>query len=77
MMFSSVPLPLVFLLGAAAETTVLACTIHDTLPSLRLTFLYVLLVEFGIWILYRVEIYPRFFSPLRHLPQPKVHIHPS
>lgn len=26
----------------------------------------------SVWVIYSVVIYPRFFSPLRHLPQPEV-----
>lgn len=29
-------------------------------------------VLFALWVIYKVEIYPRFISQLRHLPGPKV-----
>jgi cytochrome P450 len=40
-------------------------------PSLLGTFVQLYLLGFGVWVLWKVILYPKVFSPLRHLPGPK------
>lgn len=39
--------------------------------SYTLTFLQAFSIEFGVWVTWCVVLWPRFFSPFRHLPSPK------
>ena len=39
-------------------------------PSYLGTFVGVFSLQFSLWALWRVILYPKFFSPLRHLPTP-------
>ena len=40
-------------------------------PSYAGTFVQVWFLQFWLWAFWRVIIWPKFFSPLRHLPGPK------
>lgn len=41
-------------------------------PGYALAFVQYLIVEIALWGVWLVVLYPRYFSPLRHLPQPEV-----
>lgn len=48
------------------------CDQNYTIRNAPLYITKSLLGFLSIWAFYTVFVYPRFFSPLRHLPQPKV-----
>ena len=62
------------ILGAAGEAFVLTLLVPQYLPHnpLLWTLLRTLPANFLIFAIWQIAIYPFFFSPLRHLPHPKV-----
>jgi hypothetical protein len=62
------------LLAAVAEAAVITTLFPQHLPRNPLiwTLLCALALNFGLFTVYSVFIYPFFISPLRHLPRPKV-----
>lgn len=53
---------------------ILASLNPEIVPKARLTIIVLLstIVNFCLWAFWQIFIYPSFFSPLRHLPRPKV-----
>jgi hypothetical protein len=41
-------------------------------PSYAGTFVQIWWLQFAAWVFWKVILWPKFFSPLRHLPAPKV-----
>jgi len=69
------PTPLLLTLTAAGLCVLKAIFLPELYPDTKLTTLYLTLasaVFFAYYGLWRTVIYPKFASPLRHLPQPKV-----
>jgi hypothetical protein len=62
------------LLSAVAEAVAIALFFYQHLPHNPLVWVLprTLALNFGLFIVYSVFIYPFFISPLRHLPCPKV-----
>lgn len=73
-MASNIPAPLLAVLLAAAQTTLVLVAFPQYLPEnpFAWTFIRLLGLNFGLWLVWRVFIYPFYLSPLRHLPMPKV-----
>jgi len=73
-MASSLPLGPTLVLSSVAETLLLVKLIPQHLPEhpFVFTFIRVLAVNTFLWAVWMIQIYPFFFSPLRHLPGPKV-----
>ncbi|KAH8807122.1 cytochrome P450 monooxygenase [Xylogone sp. PMI_703] len=61
------------LLGTAAVTYVLCAVARRHLPEypFKLVFVGLIASQSLLWVIYTIEIYPHFISPLRHLPSPK------
>ncbi|KAF2810260.1 cytochrome P450 [Mytilinidion resinicola] len=70
---SPIPLPLFLSLVSAAESILLLFVFPHALPeaTLKSLFLIFALLNFGVFAVWRVFIYPFFVNPLRHLPGPK------
>ncbi|KAF2089548.1 putative P450 monooxygenase [Saccharata proteae CBS 121410] len=68
-----VPLPIALVLLSAPEALLVKTLIPD--QNLRIPITPIVLglisLNFALWVIYKVFIYPFFVSPLRHLPQPK------
>ncbi|EON65612.1 hypothetical protein W97_04850 [Coniosporium apollinis CBS 100218] len=72
-MAPSVPAPLLVVLLAAAQTVLVLVVFPQFLPEnpFAWTFIRFISLNFGLWTIWRVFIYPFYLSPLRHLPMPK------
>jgi hypothetical protein len=68
------PAPLLLLICTTIEALLVVLAKPDLLPQHFLVWLTVSLAAINsfIYLVYTVEIYPRWISPLRHLPLPKV-----
>ncbi|KAH7319192.1 putative P450 monooxygenase [Rhexocercosporidium sp. MPI-PUGE-AT-0058] len=67
------PTPLLLTLTAAGLCMLKVIFLPELLPDTKLTSLYLILASwvFFAWGVWCVVLYPKFASPLRHLPQPK------
>ncbi|KAK8195298.1 putative P450 monooxygenase [Phyllosticta capitalensis] len=72
------PLPILLILLSAPQALLLKALIPEQNLRIPITpiVLGLIAINFGVWAFYRVAIYPFFFSPLRHLPQPKEGAYP-
>ncbi|KAF2499486.1 putative P450 monooxygenase [Lophium mytilinum] len=70
---SPIPIPLLLSLVSATESVLVVFVFPHALPQATLKSLFFILsvTNFGFYAVWRVFIYPFFFSPLRHLPGPK------
>lgn len=73
-MASRMPRSILVLLVTAVECAVIVTAIPQYLPDHPFTYVFLRLfsLQFGALAFYKLTIYPRFVSPLRHLPHPKV-----
>ncbi|KAK7553582.1 putative P450 monooxygenase [Phyllosticta citricarpa] len=67
------PLPILLVLLSAPQALLVKALIPEQNLRVPITpiVLGLIAINFGVWAFYRVAIYPFFFSPFRHLPQPK------
>ncbi|KAK8165421.1 hypothetical protein BKA80DRAFT_271339 [Phyllosticta citrichinensis] len=67
------PLPILLVLLSAPQALLVKALIPE--QSLRIPITPIVLgligMNFGVWVFYRIALYPFFFSPFRHLPSPK------
>lgn len=70
----SVPTPVILTLTSVSLCLLNVLVFPELLSDTKFTslFLYVTGVLFCGWMIWKVWIYPAFYSPLRHLPKPKV-----
>jgi hypothetical protein len=72
-MTSAMSTPVLLLLSTAVEGLAVALVVPRTVPvRSKITILLLFTLNVFLWLLYKIFIYPSFFSPLRHLPSPKV-----
>lgn len=73
-MSSGIPKPVLFMGVTALESLLITLAIPQHLPEHPLLYVFFRLfaVQLALYLFYAITIYPRFVSPLRHLPEPKV-----
>lgn len=71
---AELPTPLVLLLATAVESAAVVVLLPQYLPEHPLLWVFVRLIGLNIaaYAFYRITIWPRLLSPLRHLPGPSV-----
>jgi len=72
-MADSIPKPILFFVATAVESFVITLAVPQYLPKhpLLYVFLRLFAIQFALVAFYKLTIYPRFVSPVRHLPHPK------
>lgn len=73
---AGLPTPLVLLIATVVESAAAVVLLPDYLPEHPLLWVFVRAIglNLALYAFYRITVYPRLLSPLRHLPGPSVSI---
>jgi hypothetical protein len=71
-MADSIPKPIIFVVATAIESVLITLAVPQYLPAHPLLYVFwrLFALQFTVYSIYVLSIYPRFISPLRHLPGP-------